>query len=173
MNERVEKILLLAVLPLLIAVLTWFVFLAPKYQEYQDTTQARDEAKANESLYTDAYKVSKEEQDALAGAFPAAPDADGTRRWLTQLAQMSGGSVTDFNPAAQGNTFTVRMGVPKQDAADLVAQILRGLSRDELLPLARASQPDAHLVRIRSMRLVTSQNAGAAIEMTLLIPART
>jgi hypothetical protein len=168
MNERAEKILLYCVLPLLVLVGAWILFLGPRYDRYQSAVTARDNARKSEQRYRQPYKVSDKEQASLEAAFPSAPDVDGTRRWIEERARMADGTVTDFRPA-QGNAYDVRLTVPRERAAGLISDLLHGMNRHELLPIAQAPA-GARLIRIQRISLVKSQGGTSSVQARILLP---
>lgn len=168
MSPRSERILLYGVLPLLILVAGWLFVLGPRYDSYHSATRSLNSAKDSVRSYNQPYKVSQSEQDSVRAALPRAADVDGVRTFVAQLASQAGGTVTDLTSAA-GGTWDVRMTVPDTQAADLVAQMISGISRDELLPIARAGD-GARVVRVQQLSMIRSQAGIDSLSLRLVLP---
>ncbi len=169
-DERTERILLYGVLPLLLIVVAWVFFLGPRYSDYRSASQQKTVASKTEDLYKSPYKVSQSEQAAVLQAYPAAPDPDATRRWLETTVQSANGSLVNFH-LVKGTLYSAKITVPKKRAATFVGSLLQGVTRDELLPIARAGS-DAKLIRVQGLSLTKSQSDSATLIMQILIPTR-
>jgi hypothetical protein len=169
MSERNEKILLYVVLPLIVLVGGWFVFVSVKADEYNVARNARDTARESAQQYRRPYALSADERTALQRVFPRAADADGVRQWIEQVAGEHGGSLSEFAAGPSGS-WDVRVSVPKEQAAALVSDLLDGVTRHELLPLAVPADDNARLVRVQRLSAVRSQGNASSLELRIVTP---
>jgi hypothetical protein len=168
MSARSERILLYGVLPLLILVIGWILVLGPRYDTYRAAQLGLGTAQTSVSGYEKPYAVSTDEQASLRSALPRAADVDGVRTFISALASSANGTVTDLH-AAPGGTWDVRLTVPDNQAADLVAQMLSGITRDELLPIARADK-DSRTLRVQQLAMIRSQAGIDSISLRITLP---